>query len=108
MLLRFEKEFCDRYIKKTERHPTFTDLSSIKDVENFINKSNCLPAEKTKVLQKIKQNPQDAYYTMEYRQGDKNVIWRLRTWGAKVEILYPASLRKTMIEDILAAHKIYQ
>ena len=108
MLLRFEKEFSDRYIYNTERHPTFTHLSSIKEVEKFLNKSNCSPLEKTALIKKIKQYPDDTYYTMNYRQGDNNVIWRLRTWGAKVEVLYPISLRQTMINDIRAANKIYQ
>ena len=108
MLLRFERDFGDRYIKNTERHPTFTHLSSVENVKKFIEKSHATPPEKAKLIAKIKQCPHDAYYTMDYRKDDKNVIWRLRTWGAKVEVLYPSSLRQTTIDDIQAAYKIYQ
>lgn len=45
---------------------------------------------------------------MKYRQRDNNVIWRLRTWGSKVEVLFPTDLRNTIIQDIQAANKIYQ
>ena len=108
MLLRFEQEFCDRYIKNTQRHHTFTHLSSPQAIQNFLKQNCASSAEKSTIRHKLAQYPQDAYYTMKYRQGDNNVIWRLRTWGSKVEVLFPTDLRNTIIQDIQAANKIYQ
>ncbi|MCY7272937.1 MAG: hypothetical protein LH702_04105 [Phormidesmis sp. CAN_BIN44] len=43
-----------------------------------------------------------------YRLNDRNVLMRLRAWGANVEVLLPWSLRVQMAEDVQDTWKLYQ
>ena len=57
---------------------------------------------------RIAAHPNDAYYTMNYRDGDNSVIMRLRAWCPNVEVLFPFDLRDRMREDMEKTWDLYK
>ncbi|NEQ75696.1 MAG: TIGR03985 family CRISPR-associated protein [Okeania sp. SIO2C9] len=56
------------------------------------------PQEKQQLLNIIKaRSPQDAYYYGWIRNGDINVLMRLRDWRPKGEVIAPISIREKLI-----------
>ncbi|MBD2690916.1 TIGR03985 family CRISPR-associated protein [Anabaena catenula] len=100
MLLRFERDYHDRYIQDTSRHNTFK-LIGYQKAKSLIQ-SSVINSEQKAELLKVMENrsPKDAYYSLQYRHGDNNVIMRLRAWRPKVEILLPYDLRQRIAADI--------
>ncbi|MBE9222615.1 TIGR03985 family CRISPR-associated protein [Cyanobacterium stanieri LEGE 03274] len=123
MLLHFPQDFHTYYIENTKRHDTFKRLS-VRDINKFWqNFEGCLRHTQTTLTNDDKQlinevisnNPDDAYYVMDYRHGkdggndvEADVIMRLRSWGHNVEILAPADLRKRMKEDSQKLWQVYE
>ncbi|MBD2297916.1 TIGR03985 family CRISPR-associated protein [Nostoc sp. FACHB-190] len=107
MLLRFNRDFHDSYIKDTFRHETFNLVKSNKQIIELVKKSASNSAQEKYLLEVLQRYPQDAYYTAKYRVNDNNVIMRLRAWGANVEVLLPIALRDRIIQDIQATAKLY-
>lgn len=99
MLLRFEQQFHERYIKNTFRHETFTKIN-YQEAKALIQKYS------TETIIN-RRSPDDAYYYVHHRDGDINVIHRLRAWRPHVEILLPDTLRQQMIEEIKKEAEIY-
>jgi CRISPR-associated protein (TIGR03985 family) len=101
MIIRFKRDFNDRFIKNTFRHETF-DAITIEDTQEFLlgNYPDLLP--------RLDEFPNDAYYTMEYRLNDNTVIMRLRAWGQAVEVLSPASLRQRLKDDSRETSALYE
>jgi CRISPR-associated protein (TIGR03985 family) len=108
MLLRFERDFHDRYIQDTVRHDRFELIATTADVVKLIKKSTSNPQQQKKLLEIVQRFPDDAYYHVPYRVGDNNVIMRLRAWGQKVEVLLPGQLRERIADDLRATHQLYQ
>jgi CRISPR-associated protein (TIGR03985 family) len=106
MLLRFERDFHDKYISNTFRHETFKKISYQK-AKNFIQ--NNLHLNHPEMLLQIltDRSPDDAYYCVNYRDGDINVIHRLRSWRPHVEILLPEQLRQQFRQEIRAETQFY-
>jgi CRISPR-associated protein (TIGR03985 family) len=97
MVLRFDREFHDRYIQNTFRHQTFASIRKgelLKTYPNLKTTVDCYP--------------DSAYYKMNYRVGDNSVIMRLRAWGQNVEVLAPIDLRKRMYDDMKNTWNMYQ
>jgi CRISPR-associated protein (TIGR03985 family) len=105
MLLRFDRDFHDRYIKNTWRHDTFKLVNRNK-IESLIKGLPDL--DRTLITDKIETYPQDAYYRMNYRVGDNSVIMRLRAWCPNVEVLLPLDLRDRMREDMRQTWELYR
>lgn len=105
-LLRFEANFAQRYIDNSFRHPTFEKLDSYEEAIALIEQLK-LP-NRRKLLARINQHSEAAYYTFHYRHQDNNVIMRLRAWGQKVEVIFPENLRQRMKQDIEQTWQIYQ
>jgi len=107
MLLRFDREYHDRYIRNTFRHETFKEVEYRK-AKNLIQ-SSVVNLEQQSILLKVLENrsSRDAYYTLQYRHLDNNVVMRLRAWGPKVEILLPYDLRQKFAEDIAKELQLY-
>lgn len=95
MLLRFDRYFHDRYIKGTERDNIFQMITS-NTVSQMIQNAKLPPTEKRQILQTIKAKSEDTYCYVDYREGDHNIIMRLRAWGSHVEVLAPLKLRQLM------------
>lgn len=106
MLLRFERDFHDKYISNTFRHETFKKISYQK-AKNFIQ--NNLHLNHPEMLLQIlaDRSPDNAYYCVNYRDGDINVIHRLRSWRPHVEILLPEQLRQQFRQEIMAETQFY-
>ena len=112
MLLRFNRDFSDRYIHNTDRHSTFkrVDFKMAKSfLEDRLKIDNNLTVSKKQQLTAIvERNTEDAFYKLDYRVGDNNVIMRLRAWCPNVEVIYPLSLRQRMREDMEQTWKLYK
>ncbi len=96
MVLRFDREFHDRYIANTFRHQTFQPISK----QGLLNNDPNLAGT-------VDRYPDGAFYTMDYRVGDNSVIMRLRAWGQNVEVLSPPELRDRLREDIRQTWELY-
>ena len=110
MLLRFPQRYHEAYIENTLRHETFKqiDTKDVASLNKLFSELNLDSQEIKTLQQKIACFPKDAYYRLNYRIDDKDVIMRLRAWGANVEVLYPQNLRDRMIIDITNTYAIYQ
>jgi len=105
MLLRFDRNFHDRYITNTLRHHTFKAVN-YEEIDLLIQERNS--AEHQQIMARIRLYPNDAYYKMNYRVGDNSVIIRLRAWCPNVEVLLPFDLRDRMREDIQKTWNFYK
>ena len=108
MILRFPRDFHERYIETTIRHDTFQAITTKTDWEKLIK---LVPMTQQQQLQALAQdfaNLDFAYYYLRYRVGDNSVIMRLRSWGENVEVLFPGDLRDRIKEDLQAAYQVYQ
>lgn len=107
MLLRFERDYHDRYIQDTSRHKTFK-LIGYQKAKNLIQNSVVNSEQKTELLKVLaNRSPHDAYYSLQYRNGDHNVTMRLRAWRPKVEILLPYDIRQKIAADITKEIGLY-
>jgi CRISPR-associated protein (TIGR03985 family) len=104
MVLRFEKNFHDRYIKTTLRHERLKKID-VETVRRLINRKDCNNFVLLKT--RIEEFAQDPYYAMPYRINDNTVIMRLRAWGQNVEVLSPPELRDRMRDDIQKNWSMY-
>jgi CRISPR-associated protein (TIGR03985 family) len=108
MLLRFERDYHDRYIRDTFRHETFK-LIGYQKAKSLIQSSVVNSEHKAELLKVLaNRSPKDAYYSLQYRHGDHNVTMRLRAWRPRVEILSPYDLRQKVTADIVKEIGLYQ
>ncbi|MEH2295162.1 TIGR03985 family CRISPR-associated protein [Nostoc sp.] len=111
MLLRFDREFCDRYVKDTERHDTFEEIS-YQQVQRLIQREIKPPQQQALLKVLDNRSPKDAYYQVfiryqDHKQRDNNVVMRLRAWQPKVEVLIPWDLRLSFAADIATQFQLY-
>jgi CRISPR-associated protein (TIGR03985 family) len=107
MLLRFDRDFHDRYIQNTFRHHTFKEVPD-SQIDRLLKERNASVLEKKVVEERFQAYPQDAYYRMTYRTQDHSVLMRLRAWSPNMEVLFPQDLRRRMATDIHKAAGFYQ
>ena len=108
MLLRFKREFHDRYVQGTFRHDTFKPVS-YQQAEQLIRQYTP-QQERQQALLKVLQSRErsDAYYCVRYRDDDTNVRMRLRAWRPNGEVLLPWELRQKMTEEVSEEAQLYQ
>jgi CRISPR-associated protein (TIGR03985 family) len=106
MLLRFDRNFHDRYIKNTWRHNTFK-LVEPTEINGLLNTLGLNTSDRSLIDKRIQTHRDDAYYKMNYRVKDNSVIMRLRAWCPNVEVLYPLDLRQQMRDDIQKTWVLY-
>lgn len=112
MLLRFDRDFAQRYVKGTERHETFAEINYRK-ARDLIKQNIQQPQQKKLLLETLEnRSPKDAYYQAFIRYKDKterdnNVIMRLRAWRPMCEVLLPIELRQEMIKEVENEAKFY-
>ncbi|EAW36538.1 TIGR03985 family CRISPR-associated protein [Lyngbya sp. PCC 8106] len=105
MLLRFDRQFSDYYIEGTFRHQTFQSIS-YEDAEQLIIKQG--KTEKQQLLKVLhSRSKTDAYYRLDYREGDTNVELRLRSWRPKVEVILPLKLRQKIAQEVQQEAQFY-
>jgi CRISPR-associated protein (TIGR03985 family) len=106
MLLRFDREFNERYIQGTFRHETFSPVSY--DLAQELIKQQAQIPEKQQLLKLLKlRDRSDAYYRVYYRDGDTNVGLRLRSWRPKCEVIFPLKLRDEIAKEVAAEASLY-
>lgn len=106
LLLRFDKEWDDRYIRNTIRHHTFKPVSYTR-ARTLIQQNLSGPSQKTLLEILEGRSPNDAYYTAIYRENDPNVHQRLRAWRPRVEVLLPWPLRQQFVAEVQKELKLY-
>jgi CRISPR-associated protein (TIGR03985 family) len=99
LLLRFDREWDQRYIQGTLRHTTFESVD-YQEVGALIRQT--LKGQPQKDLLKLwrLRSSEDAYYQAQYRQDDPNVRQRLRAWRPRVEVFLPWDLRQRMTQEV--------
>ncbi len=107
MLLRFDKNFHDRYIKNTWRHDSFERVER-DEIDDLLDELDLDKDERNSIEKRIKTHHEDVYYTMNYRVNDNSVIMRLRAWCPNVEVLYPLKLRERMRDDMQQTWELYR
>ncbi|MFN6569888.1 TIGR03985 family CRISPR-associated protein [Dendronalium sp. ChiSLP03b] len=106
MLIRFDKDFSDRYVSGTERHETFEEIS-YQQAQNLIKQKIKQP-EQQALLEILKnRSPKDAYYQVCYRKQDNGIVMRLRAWRPKCEVLFPYELRQSIAADVAKEFQLY-
>ncbi|MBD2295121.1 TIGR03985 family CRISPR-associated protein [Anabaena sphaerica FACHB-251] len=108
MLLRFERDYHDRYIQNTFRHDTFELISHAKAKSLIRQYTPEQEQQQTLIKLLDSRSPDDAYYKVNYRHGDNNVIMRLRAWRPKLEVIMPQDLRQKIAADITKEMQFYQ
>ncbi|WP_460207815.1 TIGR03985 family CRISPR-associated protein [Scytonema sp. NUACC21] len=106
MLLRFDRDYHERYIQNTVRHETFK-LISYPLAKNLIRQQTQQPEQQELLTLLEHRSAKDAYYRLYYRHGDNNVSMRLRAWRPKAEVIMPWELRKSIAADVAAEFHLY-
>ncbi|MEO0533329.1 MAG: TIGR03985 family CRISPR-associated protein [Cyanobacteria bacterium P01_A01_bin.123] len=106
LLLRFDKEWNDRYIRDTKRHDTFEQVSYTQ-AQKLIRQHLTGKAREELLRILDQRSPEDAYYSAIYREHDPNVHQRLRAWRPRVEVLLPCSLRQQFAAAVRQEHDLY-
>ncbi|WP_331001485.1 TIGR03985 family CRISPR-associated protein [Nostoc sp. WHI] len=111
MLLRFDRQFCDRYVKGTERHDTFEEIT-YQQVQRLIQREIKQPQQQDLLKVLAKRSETDAYYQAHIRyqdneHRDNNLVMRLRAWLPKVEVLTPWDLRQSFAADAATQFMLY-
>lgn len=100
MLLRFDQDFHDCYIRGTFLHHTFESVDYMQ-VASLLRQHTPDPEHRSTLLEILQsRSPTDAYYKAQYRATDYHVTRRLRAIGPEVEVLLPWDLRQQMTLDI--------
>ncbi|AFZ28141.1 CRISPR-associated protein, TIGR03985 family [Cylindrospermum stagnale PCC 7417] len=108
MLLRFDRQYHDRYIQHTFRHETFAAIS-YQQAQRLIRQHTPQLSQQQALLKVLAaRSHEDAYYRVNYRHGDNNVMMRLRAWRPKAEVLSPWDLRQSITADVAAEFQLYQ
>ena len=107
LLVRFDTEWDERYIRNSLRHNTFKRIS-YEAAQALIHQSPAnLPRQKLLTLL-AKRDPEDAYYQALYRHNDPNVRQRLRAWRPHIEVLLPWALRQSFAQEVAKEKEFYE
>jgi CRISPR-associated protein (TIGR03985 family) len=111
MLMRFDRDFGDRYVRGTERHETFEEIS-YQQAQKLIKQKIKQPEQQTLLKILANRSPEDTYYQVFIRYQDEkyrdnNVIMRLRAWRPKCEVLFPYELRQSIAADVAKEFQLY-
>lgn len=106
LLLRFEWDFAKRYINTSLRHETFTAVSY--GEAKALIRTNTDPAIRQHLLEVLEQrSSHDAYYRVQYRRHDLNILLRLRAWRPHLEVLLPWDLRQQIATEVQQESRFY-
>lgn len=107
MILRFNRNFHDRYIAGTFRHSTFHSID--RSTVTRLIRQHQDPLQHKALMQILELRPKvDRYYQVCYRDGDPNVQHRLRAWRPHVEVLLPWSLRREIAQEVWTELQFYK
>lgn len=110
-LLRFDRDYHERYIKDTVRHQTFEYISH-QQAQRCIERE--AKGTDKQILTNILTNrsSDDAYYQVYIRykdstHRDNNIIMRLRAWRPRCEVIFPLDLRESFAADVAKEYQLY-
>ncbi|MBW4565951.1 MAG: TIGR03985 family CRISPR-associated protein [Mojavia pulchra JT2-VF2] len=106
MLLRFDRDYHERYIRDTFRHDTF-EVIAYQQAERLIWQYSSQSEQQALLKVLATRSPEDAYYRVHYRHGDNNISMRLRAWRPKCEVLFPYELRQSIAADVAKEFQLY-
>ena len=96
LIIRFDPKFARGYVDNTVRHPTFEHIE-YKGLSKLVQKEIKNPQERKQLLNIIKaRSSKDTYYRGWIRNGDINVLMRLRDWRPNGEVIAPISIREKL------------
>jgi CRISPR-associated protein (TIGR03985 family) len=106
MLIRFDRDYNDRYIKNTFRHETFIPIT-YQQAQRLVTRE-AAPSYQQALLNVLKnRSSEDAYYQVNYRHRDNGITMRLRAWRPMCEVLLPFDLRQSIANDVTEEFKLY-
>ncbi len=111
LILRFERNFHNSYIKGTFRHEKFKKITYEEVKQILTYESSQYNILMNKFIQKFSSNDNyrhDAYYKVYYRDKDVNIMHRLRSWRPNGEVLLPWDLRQKLAQEAIQEVKNYQ
>jgi len=107
LLVRFDAEWNERYIRNSLRHSTFRRVSD-SEARSLIQ-TTLSSAQSAQLLAALSTRPQNsAYYRACYRHNDPNVRQRLRAWRPHIEVVLPWGLRQRFAQEVAAEQQFYQ
>ncbi|MEM7555296.1 MAG: TIGR03985 family CRISPR-associated protein [Cyanobacteria bacterium P01_A01_bin.84] len=112
MLLRFDRDFAERYVKGTERHETFEEIT-YPQARRLIQKQLQNSSQQQTLLKVLaNRSSEDVYYQVFIRyqdslHRDNNIIMRLRAWRPRCEVIFPFDLRQNIAADIAEEFQLY-
>ena len=106
LLLRFDQNFAKRYIDTSLRHETFTAVSYAQAKALVRASEDAATRPKLRSILQAR-SPHDAYYTVQYRRHDFNILLRLRAWRPYMEVLLPWDLRQQIAAEVMRERSFY-
>lgn len=107
LLVRFDAEWDERYIRNSLRHGTFERVSY--EGARSLVQSSLTGEQRRRMLAVLAARcEQDAYYQAMYRHDDPNVRQRLRAWRPHIEVLLPWSLRRRFAVEVAKEGEFYE
>ena len=107
LLVRFDAEWDERYIRNSLRHATFKKVSY--EQARSLIQTALPPAQSDRILAALSARfSQSAYYQARYRHNDPNVRQRLRAWRPHIEVILPWDLRQQFAKEVAAEQQFYQ
>ena len=106
LLVRFDAEWDERYIRNSLRHCTFERVS-YSQARSLMQQT--LTRQQQQLLAVLAaRSERDAYYQAIYRHDDPNVRQRLRAWRPHIEVLLPWALRQRFAEEVTQESRFYE
>ena len=106
LIVRFDQEWNDRYIRNSLRHETFQPIA-YDAIPHQIRQHTSGTAQRQLLKIWRDRSPDDAYYQAVIRRDDPNVKQRLRAWRPHVEVILPWDLRQTMLTELKQEQTFY-
>lgn len=107
LLIRFDRYFHNHYVANTERATLLASVNT-KVAARLIGAAELTTSQQESLLSVLEKKPKDIYCRVNHRLNDRNVLMRLRAWGANVEVLLPWSLRVQMAKEMQETWKLYK
>ncbi|MBH8561140.1 TIGR03985 family CRISPR-associated protein [Nostoc sp. CENA67] len=108
MLLRFDRDYNERYIQNTIRHETFKAITYQQAQSLICHEVTQLQHQESLLKILVNRSPQDAYYQVYYRHSDNGIMMRLRAWRPKCEVIFPYELRQSIAADVFKELQLYK
>lgn len=112
MILRFESDHYQEYIKETSRSPIYQPININNLNQEITNKFT--QEEINELKQNIKSDCEDkfnqekyVFCLAKYYEGDSEVKQRILSWGKKVTVILPFQLKQEIFTEIKTTFELY-